>query len=355
MAKEVNTNKTIKKEVRAAIDNAYIILGYACENGLVPENEKQTVEEIVRAKHAREMTAQEVSQFWMAYSRLTSFLNPANSPCKISAESIISIEQSARRSITRYEISGFITLLVMLAFQIYWIIGAGFISDMKTIPDQVERLQLEKEAREGILGENAVNDGQITIMGSKIDNLRLELNSSAAGLKNWFSVLAIPIQWATRTGAYAGDFTDADTVKQAGMLTASRSTTQSQNADDPTDEVNTFKRYSAFVLETIQSYVLPILYGLLGAFTFVLRNLSKEITEQTFTRESEIKGMLRLHLGALSGLAVGWIFGNDTNTTASISSLSPLALSFIGGYSVEFVFNGIDKLIASIGSKAVPA
>jgi hypothetical protein len=111
-------------------------------------------------------------------------------------------------------------------------------------------------------------------------------------------------------------------------------------------------RYASFVLEVIQTYVLPILYGLLGAFAFILRRLSKELSEKSFSPESRIKHVLRLHLGAMAGLSVGWFFGNDGSSTVNISSLSPLALAFLAGYNVDLIFASMDMLIESISAKS---
>ena len=51
-------------------------------------------------------------------------------------------------------------------------------------------------------------------------------------------------------------------------------------------------------------YLLPLLYGLLGAFTFGLRSLSIETQRLTYSRASNTKYRLRIYMGALDGLVV---------------------------------------------------
>ncbi|MCK5016604.1 MAG: hypothetical protein KAS32_05960, partial [Candidatus Peribacteraceae bacterium] len=107
-----------------------------------------------------------------------------------------------------------------------------------------------------------------------------------------------------------------------------------------------------FVLNAIQTYLLPLLYGLLGAFAFVFRSLSDELKTSSFTEESVINYRLQIALGILSGLAIGWFFVRTGDETGfSIRSLSPLALAFLAGYSVELLFSIMDKLISAFSIK----
>ena len=96
-------------------------------------------------------------------------------------------------------------------------------------------------------------------------------------------------------------------------------------------------------------YILPMLYGLLGGFAYVLRNLWEETRKMVYSKESNVKFALRIHLGALAGLVVGLFWGDmQTKQLNFTENLSPLALAFIAGYSVEFLFKIIDKIISSI-------
>jgi hypothetical protein len=115
-------------------------------------------------------------------------------------------------------------------------------------------------------------------------------------------------------------------------------------------------RLSRFPLEVMQSYVLPLLYGLLGALAFVLRSLVKEIKNLTFTPESRIGYGLRIFLGMVMGLMVRWFFGGGEASGSltmldSLKELSPLAVSFIAGYGVELVFSAMDGIVASLARK----
>jgi hypothetical protein len=76
--------------------------------------------------------------------------------------------------------------------------------------------------------------------------------------------------------------------------------------------------------------------------------LNTEVRNLTYVTTSNISYRLRIQLGALSGLAIGWFAGFDSSF--SFGSLSPLALAFVAGYSVEVLFTAMDRLIAAFSS-----
>ncbi|PSW03699.1 hypothetical protein [Photobacterium lipolyticum] len=106
-----------------------------------------------------------------------------------------------------------------------------------------------------------------------------------------------------------------------------------------------------FVLNTFQSYLLPLLYGLFGALIFVLRGLLNEIRMLTYTRHTELRYRLRLILGALAGMIIGWFFKPDE--AEALASLSPMAMAFLMGYNVDVLFSMMDKVVDSIRRQTV--
>jgi DNA repair exonuclease SbcCD ATPase subunit len=109
-----------------------------------------------------------------------------------------------------------------------------------------------------------------------------------------------------------------------------------------------------FVLIVLQSYFLPLLYGLLGATAFILRSLARDIKAVTYSRQSDINFLLRLSLGSLAGLVVGWFIFLLPSATF-LSSVSPLAIAFLVGYNIEILFSLMDKLIESLSkTEAAP-
>ncbi|MDD9943628.1 MAG: hypothetical protein OXU20_21480, partial [Myxococcales bacterium] len=116
---------------------------------------------------------------------------------------------------------------------------------------------------------------------------------------------------------------------------------------------DTMHAWAKQVLQGMSGYFLPLLYGLLGACAFILRSISRQIRERTFsTTDSVVQYMLRLVLGGLSGIAVGWFLRPDDVGAEIVSSISPLALAFVAGYSVELLFTAMDTVIAAFTRSA---
>ncbi|MFB6418597.1 hypothetical protein [Bradyrhizobium tunisiense] len=95
------------------------------------------------------------------------------------------------------------------------------------------------------------------------------------------------------------------------------------------------------------SFLLPLLYGMLGAIAFVLRRLSDE-TLSGEARTLKRRYSLRVPIGALSGLAAGWLLQPASGSVTA--SLSPFALAFVAGYSADLVFAAMDRIVAAFSA-----
>jgi uncharacterized membrane protein len=95
--------------------------------------------------------------------------------------------------------------------------------------------------------------------------------------------------------------------------------------------------------------IVPMLLGALGACTYVLRLVSDEIKDTTFSKTSPIRNVVRIALGALAGVIIG--FGGIVTGTG----LSSAALAFIAGYAVEPVFSTLDGIAEKFKEARKPA
>jgi len=101
-----------------------------------------------------------------------------------------------------------------------------------------------------------------------------------------------------------------------------------------------------FVLDILEKYLLPFLYGILGAVVYVLRSLSRQIRHTTYSEATGIQHISHISLGALSGILVGW-FSNLFSSDSFISSVSPMAIAFLVGYNIELAFSKMDEYIVA--------
>jgi hypothetical protein len=88
----------------------------------------------------------------------------------------------------------------------------------------------------------------------------------------------------------------------------------------------------------LTSTVLPIVLGIMGACAYVVRLISEQIKDATFSTTSPIRHQVRVALGGLAGVVIG--FGGVVTQIG----LSSAALAFIAGYAVEPVFATLDGI-----------
>lgn len=102
-------------------------------------------------------------------------------------------------------------------------------------------------------------------------------------------------------------------------------------------------------LQRMNQIVLPMLLGLLGAYSFVLRSVSREIRERSFAAHSALHQVARLSLGALAGVAVGWLFKPEQ--IGLLASVPTWVMAFVAGYGIEIVFAFMDRLVSAFANK----
>jgi hypothetical protein len=99
-------------------------------------------------------------------------------------------------------------------------------------------------------------------------------------------------------------------------------------------------------------WLLPFLYGLLGACVYVMRRLLFDT--KTAVVENVVV-VLRLALGALAGVAIGWFAMPAAVSATSTASSLPYVLAFLAGFSVDILFTLLDRLNRLVLDKTLPA
>ncbi len=110
--------------------------------------------------------------------------------------------------------------------------------------------------------------------------------------------------------------------------------------------VSTIRDLIDFFATVFAGYILPLLYGVLGAYAFVLRKLSEPLDALNYAHEVQVNYTLRLQIGGLAGLAVGW-FINGSQPIVGVGSLSPVALAFAAGFGSDLLFATLDKIVGA--------
>jgi hypothetical protein len=113
-------------------------------------------------------------------------------------------------------------------------------------------------------------------------------------------------------------------------------------------------QWAATWVGLLGNYLLPVLYGTLGSFGFVLRRLNRQLADYLLTPRMLRANRIRILLGVMTGACIG-LFINTSAGSATTSGLGGAAvtltasgLAFLAGYGVEAVFKMFDALMNHI-------
>lgn len=112
-----------------------------------------------------------------------------------------------------------------------------------------------------------------------------------------------------------------------------------------------FDRFSKLTLETrlvldnIGTYLIPLLMGMLGALTYILRGISMQLKDHSFTPKLIAMQFNRVCLGAIAG-----VFGSLVTPLGDVKfgGVPPLFIPFFFGYAIEVMFALIDRVVKNI-------
>lgn len=106
-----------------------------------------------------------------------------------------------------------------------------------------------------------------------------------------------------------------------------------------------------FWQKNILQSLLPWAYSALGSCAYLLRSAHYFIYQRSFDLRRKPEYFNRVLLGAISGgaiiLFVNYLVGED----GTVLHLSSAALGFVAGYSTDFLFNTIERVVAAIFPK----
>lgn len=109
--------------------------------------------------------------------------------------------------------------------------------------------------------------------------------------------------------------------------------------------------------DQIRETIEPFLYGALGAVVSVYKNLTVRYINRTLHPYELSTDWLRIFMGGITGGIIVHVFspflpetviGQDIQTTEGGLNVTNMAFGFIAGYSVEFFYQLLDKIIRSI-------
>ena len=333
----------VSNETAMNIERAELVLSYIINQGIdISEDLVKTVVDSKFMSRQKKWNPEIEVKFRMAYKELTKIIKPVTVDSLISSrpkplsgnsafEKMLSFVGKKERnafshiSARGYTIGTIITMVCLLFIQIYFYIGSTRLANITECEKEIET----KESRlNELLLVKEVNDDNMAVNNEyeRVFSNILELDEKRK------SNIEMLRPWTKRVRA----------VTLTGQLKTDSISTNSRDFDKAnTAIVQEAKSY----VWIIGIYILPLLYGVIGGFTFVLREINEEIKNMTFSDGSNVKYLLRILLGAIAGLSVGLFWGDIEHAQKlGLSSLSPMLLAFIGGYCVEYLLQFIEKV-----------
>lgn len=346
----MSASEEIKEKLCRSIVDAQLMLSCAAQNGTDISAEAPVI--TMATQKLDTLSESEQTKFWIAFQTVSAKIKPAT-PNSLRATGDINADElsilphplrwlrpkssknpgaPASRAVVAYTRGTIVTLLLMLCIQIYWVFGTTTLKENQRLTVKKETLDSLYDSRSRAVTEQEgviADDQELNLILPKIENANtlLEANFMAISRLEFWHTLSSLVPVVNKP-------MDSGTYESKAATANIR-----------------LKRFEC-MLSVIYSYFLPLFYGLLGSLAFVLRELREEIRKMAFTVDSRTNHMLRCVLGILAGLSVGWFLGQDkSGHVISVSSLSPLALSFLAGYSVELFFSAMDRIIGAFSTK----
>lgn len=347
--KKEKISTTPSVDILKIIDDGQRLVAYIAKHGDMELNTEVT-DIIIQAKYkisTNKWSAEDEATFLSNYDKLAKIIYP------VTVESLNAIiptyegkkrrKTTAEKAVSWYRRNTIFALIFLLTIQAYWLFGHQIRANL------VENIT-ERRAITEALDDLPPNDKKIKKLQDDLDLQNQELDANNSLLRRWNKVWAFGREFEGVMPNYAqAVYNNKKSTLEEDITLNKRALVELEEAHIlHIERIKLFENIlsSNFVLDTFQGYFLPLLYGLLGAFIFVLRTLMAEIKSMTYTVNSEIKFRLRLTLGALGGMIIGWFLKPDN--TDSLASLSPMALAFLMGYNVDVLFSIMDRLVDNI-------
>lgn len=395
------------RRLAEAIDDANLLIWYASNKG-ISDVQKTTLEALTTSTETyfkSGLKGDEESVFWDSYRLLAKSIRPVSVD---SIKHTYGLEgkgkSSAKKVIRVYSIFTLTVLFFLIALQTYWFVGTSMRTDIETLKNRLLKSQsealainAEKENLKKItdaldqdinnMKENGTSSEQQTELTSQLleanDKLTLVLREGEELQRQVFadqfmlrSNIIMLATWDIASELLPEEVDQRELREKIEALKKSQDEIKSdiakmsrdnnskdlienkrrqlsllvqQEAQYKEDEKKLSEtlsqRASQSVLAIFSEYLLPLLYGLLGALAYILRTLTTEIQQVTYTSSSNVRYRLRWPLGMLAGVTIGWFF--DPKTLEGAAAITPLGLAFLAGYSVELLFTGLDRIVGA--------
>jgi len=377
-------------QLKRAVEDARMLVDFAVtssrrvEDNILDEVMK-TTKELGDLDALQSVDLEKEAQFWKAYQALTQATHP------VSAASIRQSEEAARSwwgTTATHAVVAAVIFLLWALLQATWVIGTSLRkdldeSDKAILANEEKRRPIDSQLRnyaaesnrlrenpkepgtvkrlQEINDENTKFAAQLESIDQTLGPLRNQREPLVQLLQGWYSTTTL------RLGLISSNTTILELQKdleQFRKSDSSKTTFLSTSiarlqeiainrriAQARDQRVFELKQRADLLLDVLQKYAFPVLLGLLGALTYILRSLIVQIREYSYRSNFSSLSFVRICLGMMSGLLGGMLI-SPTDTV--LKNLPPLALPFLFGYAVEVIFSFLDRIVKAFIDEKTP-
>lgn len=360
-----------RKRLRSLVADAQGLLAFAAANGKKVEDDiRNPIVAINSAIDDESLTLTQEQEFLKAYEGLTVALAPITVETLAASKTVLpDWTPRSWTNLQRWSFGRFFNVLMFIAVLVgtcitlsYYAQGASALKRFNELREFIAKGNQDINAKRSV---TVVLSDALDAAGKKqpadpaaIDAAKKALSEADAVLKLAIATqseateefAAIPQrlqQWAAqpcdKEANFAFHLVLCSRVDQPG----------SPEVGKPVPQTNALVKVEAArtVATRLSDVYLPILLGWLGAHAFILRSMSKAITERSFAVGSAFNHIVRIGLGALAGLASNWLLTPQAVGGAQWANLPVWALAFVAGYGIELVFAFMDRIIGAFTAK----
>ena len=321
MARDGKQLPELNKQAAAA----RLLLDYAVGQGLI--DDPAIVEPIVKIEAELQGAAipnsDAIADFLKAYNRLSKLTG------EVSAASL-SAEARSDQLRTRHIYLGVLVCLLILSMPITTISAVGG--------------QLVDNANSAIIA--MCKDYPVMYCASNTEERSAAYDTSPAVVNN-ISTRTTSIWGTLKAIAILSDLTGSEKAKLNEIWVDDKGNVWAEFKDIYYESFPITENFK-LIYGTLSSYAVPILFAMLGAVTFGLRDLRQRTYPPTWISRGESLATLRIVIAGLAGYLITAISGITSEV-----KFSPILIAFVVGYSLDVFFVLLDTLVAQIkGAKS---
>jgi hypothetical protein len=341
-----------------ALENSALLIKYAAESPKkLPDEILVPITGAWKAREDKVWAPDVATNFWKAYSDLCDFIKPvtldtiATTKASVPTRSWIlfgrkETQTLGRRTIDRY--------LLLLGFLLIISVIFGYInSSTSTLSDEIQKLTSKGDSLASEISDS-LSTIKADIENQKLDDNALNTSLDDSKIKSDTRAKIKTLRDKLQELYYISDLMNykVNGISEVTKFSQLRSYQEGDLSRLPnlTNGYANLQSYydtrrgvakvqqNVFLLNSLYAALVPMLLGAVGACTYVLRLMSEQLRDATFSSTSPVRHFVRITLGAMGGVAVGLGLLGDG------SKLSAAALSFLAGYAVEPVFSTLDGI-----------